>query len=81
MRTFPCRFLPSIAVFLDFDFNLLASIFHGASRSKIQISPSEPLDNDPFLIFKILAGFIVNTSIIYPISTAEHNLLAVFKND
>ena len=53
-----------MAVFLDFDFNLSASTFHGASKSNIQISPSEPLDNVPLLIFKILAGFIVKASII-----------------
>jgi len=43
---------------------LSASTFHGASKSNIQISPSEPLDNVPLLIFKILAGFIVKASII-----------------
>ena len=53
-----------MAVFFDFDFNLSALATHGASKSNIQISASDPTFNVPLLIFKIFAGLIVSVSII-----------------
>ena len=53
-----------MAVFFDLDFSLLAFTFHGASKSNIQISPSDPFAKVPFLIFNILAGLMVKVSII-----------------
>ena len=50
-------------VFFDLDFKSSPLTTHGLSKSKTHISASDPFFNEPLLIFKIFAGFIVNVSI------------------
>ena len=52
------------SIFLDFDFNFSALTTQGASRSRTQISPSDPFPKVPLLICKIFAGLTVNVSMI-----------------
>ena len=62
--TFPCNFLPSIDVFLDFDIKFSFLTIQGLLMSSIQKSASLPIVKFPLFIFKILAGLHVKALII-----------------
>ena len=54
-----------MAVFFDLDLRLSPFTTHGLSRSKTHISASDPFFNVSLFFYNILAGFIVNVSIIF----------------
>ena len=51
-------------MFFDLDFSLSASTFHGASKSNIQISPSDPFAKVPFFIFFVIIIYTHRENIV-----------------
>ena len=62
-NTWPCNFLFSIGVFLDFDFNLSLSTTQGLLMSTTHKSASFPFSRVPLSISRIFAGFEVMEAI------------------